>query len=237
MIVIPALDLRDGACVQLVGGAYAEERVRLADPVAVAREWAVRGFRHLHVVDLDAATGAGANDALVGEVIRTVPARTQVGGGVRSAARADLLLALGAARVIVGTRAFAAPDWLDALARRHPGRVVVAADVRGRRVVTHGWQRVLDLDVGDAVRRLRGLPLGGLLVTAVHLEGQLAGTDRPLMADVVAASAVPVFAAGGVTTMDDLRALAGLGVAGAVVGMAFYTGALDPRAVLQEFGG
>jgi len=236
VITVPALDLREGACVQLVGGSYAEERLRLNDPVAVARNWSALGFRRLHVVDLDAATGAGANDALVGDVVRTVPAESQVGGGVRSSERAEALFALGAARVVVGTRAFEDPAWLDDLARRYPGRIVVAVDVRERRVVTHGWTRTLALDARDAVRRLAALPLGGLLVTAVHREGRLAGTDAALMADVAAATDVPVFAAGGVTTMDDLHALASLGVAGAVIGMAFYTGALDPRAVLEEFG-
>jgi phosphoribosylformimino-5-aminoimidazole carboxamide ribotide isomerase len=236
MITIPAVDLRDGACVQLVGGSYGDERVRLSDPLGVAREWWSHGFRRLHVIDLDAATGRGENRALVRGILDGAAAEVQVGGGVRDAARLEELLDDGADWVVLGTRALEEPDWLAEMAARHPDRLIVAVDVRERRVVTRGWSRTLPEHVDDMVDELNALPLAGLLVTAVHREGQLQGTDLPLMEDVVEASRAPVFAAGGVGTLDDLRALEHRGAAGAVIGMALYTGALDPRAVIGEFG-
>lgn len=236
MIAIPAVDLREGACVQLVGGSYAEERVRRDDPVEVAREWVRHGFSRLHVVDLDAATGRGANSAIVRGILHDSGVPVQVGGGVRDGDRLDELLEDGAEWVVAGTRAIEDPEWLAEMASHRPGRIIVAADVRERRVVTRGWGRTLPQHITDVVEELNGLPLAGLLVTAVHREGQMQGPDLPLMEDVAEASHVPVLASGGITTADDLRALAHRGVAGAVIGMALYTGTMDPRAVAAEFG-
>ena len=237
MLIIPAVDLRDGACVQLVGGEYDAERVRLDDPLGVARDWARLGFRRLHVVDLDAATGRGSNAGVVEEIVRHGNFDDiQVGGGVRDEDAVDRILGYGARAVVIGTRGLEDPDWLAEVAARWPGQVVLAADVRERRVVTRGWARTLPRDVIDVVEELGTLPLAALLVTAVHLEGQMQGTDLPLMEDVAEAASVPVIASGGVSSLNDLRLLADRGVAGAVVGMALYTGAIDPRAVLDEFG-
>jgi phosphoribosylformimino-5-aminoimidazole carboxamide ribotide isomerase len=137
--------------------------------------------------------------------------------------------------VVVGTRALEDPDWLREVAEHYPHQLVLAADVRERRVVTRGWTQTLPRVVTDVVEELHDVPLAAVMVTAVHLEGQMQGTDLPLMEDVVDASHVPVFASGGVSSSADLRALQDRGVAGAVVGMALYTGALDPRAVIEEF--
>lgn len=236
MIAIPAVDLREGACVQLVGGSFQRERVRLDDPVEVAASWARYGFSWLHVVDLDAATGRGSNLELVHEILADSSVPVQVGGGVRSDEQAVELLEAGASRIIVGTRALEEEDWIAELSSRHPGEIVVACDVRERRVTTRGWVRTLPLDILDAVETLNAYPLGGLLVTAVHREGRLEGADLPLMEDVAETSRFPVFAAGGVASMQDLRALEHRGVAGVVIGMALYTGALDPVVVAGEFG-
>lgn len=236
MLAIPAIDLREGHVVQLVGGDYAAERVRLADPPSVARRWASAGFQRLHLVDLDAATGRGENSAVTASLLRDAGVAWQVGGGVRDREAIAARLAGGATWVVVGTRAIEDPAWLAACASEFPRRIIVAADVRGRDVVTRGWTREHPLDVADAVAALRGIPLGGLLVTAVHCEGRLQGTDLPLMAGVAAASPWPVLASGGITTLADLRALAAGGVAGAVLGMALYDGHLDPRVVAEEFG-
>ncbi len=235
MIAIPAIDLREGTCVQLVGGSYARERVRLENPVAVAQAWEHMGFRQLHIVDLDAALGRGSNATLVSEILGATDAVAQVGGGVRDADAIERLLEDGAQRVILGTRALEDPGWLEMVAERFPDHLVVAADVRDRRVVTRGWVRTLPRDVLDVVDELSDLPLAGVLVTAVHREGQLQGTDIPLMEDVAEAAAFPVYAAGGIATVNDLRALADRGITAAVVGMAFYTGAIDPRIAAEEF--
>jgi phosphoribosylformimino-5-aminoimidazole carboxamide ribotide isomerase len=235
MIAIPAVDLREGACVQLVGGDYADERVRLTDPVSVAREWTRYGFRRLHVVDLDAATGRGSNRDVVSELLRETPADLQVGGGVRSTSDVDELIVHGARAVVVGTRAFEDSDWLARVASAYPNEILVAADVRDRRVVTHGWTRTLPREIIDVTEELSTLPLAGLLVTAVHREGRMQGADLFLMEDVVEAASFPVYASGGVRSVADLRALDERGVAAAIIGMALYTGAIDPRQAAEEF--
>jgi phosphoribosylformimino-5-aminoimidazole carboxamide ribotide isomerase len=236
MIAIPAVDLRNGACVQLVGGSYARERVRLENPAEVARAWTRYGFRRLHVVDLDAATGRGGNLRTVREILHDTPAEVQVGGGIREGDQIEELLADGASRIVLGTRALEEPEWLAEVVEDFPGQVIVAADVRDRRLVTRGWARTLPADILDFVEDLHGLRLGGLLVTAVHREGQMQGVDLPLMEDVAEASHVPVLASGGVASVRDLRALAHREIAGVVIGMALYTGALDPWEVAGEFG-
>jgi phosphoribosylformimino-5-aminoimidazole carboxamide ribotide isomerase len=235
VIVIPAVDLRDGTCVQLVGGQPEQEMLRLDNPVEVAQSWARLGFDWLHVVDLDAAMGQGDNVELVHEILRDVDAEIQVGGGIRQTEDIDRLLDQGAKRVVVGTRALEEPGWLEEIATAFPGELVVAADVRERRVVTRGWARTLTRDVLSVVEELNELPLAGVLVTAVHREGKLGGTDLFLMEDVAEASTHPVIASGGITTLAELRGLAEGGVLAAVVGMALYTGALDARMVVEEF--
>jgi phosphoribosylformimino-5-aminoimidazole carboxamide ribotide isomerase len=236
VIAIPAVDLRDGACVQLVGGSYKQERVRLDNPVDVARSWERFGFSKLHVVDLDAATERGSNLGVVRVLLSGAGVPVQVGGGVRSGDLVEELLEAGASQVIVGTRAIEERDWIAELAARHPGEIIVACDVRERRVTTRGWSRTMPIDILDVVEELNALPLGGLLVTAVHREGQMLGTDLPLMEDVAESSSFPVFASGGVASMQDLRALEHRGIAGVVIGMALYTGVLDPVVVAGEFG-
>ena len=233
--VLPAVDLREGACVQLVGGDYDHERIRLKDPEGIAARWAKSGFRHLHVVDLDAATGRGDNDALVEALCRTPGMEVQVGGGVKSPERIEKLLQAGAARVVVGTRAVEEKPWREEVARAFPGKLVVAADVRGRNVVTRGWAKTLELDVTALLDELNTLPLAGVLATAVHVEGSLSGTDLPLMTELAQRSKWPLYASGGISSLADLRALDGKGVFGVVIGMALYTGALDAAQVAQEY--
>lgn len=235
MIAIPAIDLREGACVQLVGGSYADERVRLNNPLAVAYEWCACGFARLHVVDLDGATGRGSNAPVIRSILRERETDVQVGGGLRTSAQVESMLDDGARYVIVGTRALEDLDWLAEIAGENPGQIILAADVKERRVVTQGWQRTLSLDVFDLIDEITTLSLGGLLVTAVHKEGQMQGTDLLLMEDVVESAPCPVLAAGGVGSMNDLHLLRDRGVSAAVIGMALYTGALDPRIVAGEF--
>lgn len=237
MRAIPAIDLRDGRCVQLVGGDYANEAVRLDDPIDVAHRWVAAGFDRLHVVDLDAATGRGTNRDLVRDLIQRCGVPVQVGGGVRDEEAVESLLADGADHVVVGTRGVEDTRWLEDQAARTPERLVLAADVRGRRVVTRGWTRETKRDVLDLIAELHPVPLAGLLVTAVQQEGKMLGTDLELMADVADAAPWPLIASGGVGSMLDLRALEERGVAAVVLGMALYTEAIDPRVVAEEFNG
>jgi phosphoribosylformimino-5-aminoimidazole carboxamide ribotide isomerase len=235
VIAIPAIDLREGACVQLIGGDYSAERVRLSDPLAVLRGWEECGFTRAHIVDLDAATGRGSNSGIVRQIAEGATIELQVGGGVRSDERVRDLFALGARFVVVGTRALEDPVWLEKIALNAPHGVIVAVDVRGRDVVCAGWMRSLSRNVADVLTELNALPLAGILVTAVHVEGQMRGPDLALAEVVAETSRAPAFAAGGIGSLSDLAALAERGIAGAIIGMALYTGALDPRAVAQEF--
>ncbi len=236
-VAVPAVDLKGGRCVQLVGGRPEDERVSLPDPVAVAEEWWSRGFATLHLVDLDAALGSGDNLEVLGRLVAATPATTQVGGGIRDDARAEALLEAGADRIVVGTRALDDPDWLARLARRHPDRVVVAADVRDGQVLRKGWTEGTGTTVAELLARLGALPLAGVLSTDVDREGRLGGIDATRTTDTVRASAHPVWISGGVSTVADLEHLERCGAAGAVLGMALYTGKLDPDEVGRRWGG
>ena len=236
MQVIPAIDLRDGACVQLVGGSYADERVRIADPVAVAENWARLGFGRIHLVDLDAATGRGSNRDAVRTILDArVTKQVQCGGGVRNLATITELFAAGASEVVLGTRAIEDRPWLDDVVLRYPNRIIVAADTRGRQLVTRGWSEIDPRTVIDFVDQLTSLPLAAILVTAVDREGRMEGPDLALMEKIALRSKVPVQASGGVRSADDLRKLADLGVSAAIIGMALYTGKLDPQTIIEEF--
>ena len=235
MIAIPALDLRDNACVQLVGGSYDREKIRRNDPARVAEEFRESGFRRLHVVDLDAATGRGSNAESVSEILDVGDLQVQLGGGIRTLDQIRDALDQGASKVVVGTRAIEDQAWLAEAASIFPDAIIVAADVSDRQIVTHGWTRSQVTPVIDAIELLNGVTLAGILVTAVHREGLMQGADLQLMEGVVAASPFPVYAAGGITGISDLRALAERGVSAAIIGMALYTGAVDPRAVAEEF--
>lgn len=235
MIVIPAIDLRDGACVQLVGGEYSAERIRLPDPIAVALDWEEKGFQALHIVDLDAATGRGNNRRVIERLLDRTDLTVQVGGGVRDRDSIAWLIDAGATYVVIGTRALEDDAWLIDMAEEFPEQLVVAADVRERKIVTHGWTKTIHLDIDEAMEQLSRLPLAGVLVTAVHKEGLMQGADLALMEDVAESTHLPIIASGGIATDADLRLLDDRGISAAVLGMALYTGALDARAIAEEF--
>jgi phosphoribosyl isomerase A len=236
MIAIPAIDLRDGACVQLVGGAYEQERVRVKDPIAQAVRFRDAGFTHLHVVDLDAATDRGSNRAVVEALLALGGLEIQVGGGVRTVADTASLLAKGAAAVVVGTRALEDPALLRELTSAHPGRVILALDVRVREVLTRGWREGTGRSVFEVLDELTATSLAGVLVTAVHVEGTMSGVDRALYDELARRTEHRIYASGGVGSPDDLALLRDLGIHAAVIGMALYTGALDALAIAKTYG-
>lgn len=224
MIRFAAIDLKAGEVVQLVGGHPDELRVRIADPIAVARDWEKAGFEALHVVDLDAALGSGSNSDLIRDIISAVSVPVQVGGGVRDEARIAELLDAGASRVIVGTRAVEDAEWRIRVARQYPDRLILAADTREGVVLTRGWTattRFRFLDLLDAADQL---DWAAVLVTDVSREGRMSGVDPALFSAAVKHSRHPLYAAGGIRDEADLARLAASGVAGAVLGMALYTG-------------
>ncbi len=235
MIAFPAIDLRGGRSVQLVGGRLEHERVSLPDPADVARRWVDAGFRALHIVDLDAALGCGDNRSVVEELLRALRVPVQVGGGIRDESTADALLEAGADRIIIGTRAIEEPAWLAALARARPGRIVVAADVENDTVLTHGWSASSGARINGVLEALDPIPLAGVLITDVAREGRMTGIDGSRFAALVAATRHPLIAAGGIATVHDLRLLEGAGAAGAVLGMALYTGAIDAASAARDF--
>lgn len=237
MIAVPAVDLSGGRCVQWVGGVPETEQVSLPDPAAVAARWWRKGFRTLHVVDLDAALGRGDNRTLVRELIASTDAVTQFGGGVRDREGIDRALAAGADRVIVGTRAVEDSAWLARAAAAFPGQIVVAADMRDGMVLRRGWTRSSETTMEDFLAALDELPLAGVLCTDVAREGRVQGSDLAGAGNVILASSHPVWISGGIRSLEELRSLGSAGAAGAVLGMALYNGTLSVEAVAREFGG
>lgn len=235
MIAYAAIDLRDNRVVQLVGGRVENEKISLPDPVAVAQKWVSAGFAALHIVDLDAAFGAGSNRDVITSIIQSAAVPVQVGGGVRTDTDVDYWIEQGAARVIVGTRAIEDAAWRKATTHRHPGRIIVAADVRDGAVVTRGWQETTSLEIVAFVNSLDPEPLAGILVTDVSREGQMTGIDTSLFSRLTTSTKHPLIAAGGIRDEADLHALAGAGVAGAVLGMALYQGAVDPSVITPVY--
>jgi phosphoribosylformimino-5-aminoimidazole carboxamide ribotide isomerase len=235
LIAIPAMDLRGGACVQLAAGSYDQEVIRIPDVIGVELAWRNYGFHYLHVIDLDAITGAGSNADVVSAILSRTEAQVQVGGGVKDREAIQQLLSEGAQRVIIGGRALEDPEWLAEMSGLFPGSIVVAADVRDRKVLAQGWARARPMLLLDLMDELNRLPLAGLIVFSSQSEDITAGAHLTLLDDAVEAADFPVMTSGPFATMNDLRAVADRGVSAAIVGMALYTGELDPRLVAEEF--
>ena len=227
MIVYPAIDLRGGRCVRLMQGEFDRETVYGDDPVAVARTWAAAGAAWLHVVDLDGArAGRPLQTHLVREICRAVPIPVQVGGGLRDVDAVAAVLAAGAARVVVGTIAVRAPAVCAGLCGAHPGRVAVGLDARGGRILVAGWTESENVDAVTVAARVAAMGAAAVIYTDVERDGTERGPDLAGTRAVARAARVPVIASGGVGSLDDVRAIALLGVAGVIVGRALYTGAI-----------
>lgn len=235
MIAIPALDLRDGACVQLAAGSYDREVIRIPDVIGVELAWRQYGFHHLHVIDLDAISGRGTNAELIRTILSRTEAEMQVGGGVKTREVIQELLNEGAERVVIGSRALEDPDWLAEMSGLFPGSIIVAADVRDRKVLAQGWARARPMLVLDLIDELNRLPLAGLIVTASPDEDVAGGSHLSLMEDAAESADFPVLAAGPFSSINDLRAIADRGVSAAIIGAALYAGGMNPQIVAEEF--
>jgi phosphoribosylformimino-5-aminoimidazole carboxamide ribotide isomerase len=226
----PAIDLRGGRAVRLLRGDYASETVYSDDPVAVARSFEAAGARWIHVVDLDAArSGEAGNLDLVAAVADSVTSKVETGGGVRSVAAAERLVDVGVARVVVGTAAVEQPQLVTELAARFPGQVAVGLDARGRQVAVKGWTETTGADLVELAKRFEGEGVSALIVTEIGRDGTMEGPDLDQLGAVLAATDVDVIASGGVGTLADISALAGLrsggrALAGIIVGRAIYEG-------------
>lgn len=228
---------------RLLRGDFAAETVYDDDPVALARRFEAAGAVWIHVVDLDGARrGAAGNREVIAELCASVTCPVQVGGGVRDAATADALLALGASRVVVGTAAVETPELVDELADRRPGRVAVGLDARGDEVAVRGWTEGAGTHVEELARRFSRPGVGAVIVTQIERDGTLDGPDVDQLARVLDVCLVPVIASGGVGTLADLGVLArvtanGRELAGVITGRALYEGRFtieEARAVLSE---
>jgi phosphoribosylformimino-5-aminoimidazole carboxamide ribotide isomerase len=240
MHVIPAIDLLDGQCVRLHQGDYDQVTRFSDDPVAQALSWQHQGARRLHLVDLDGArTGQPVNDAVVKAITTALSIPVQLGGGVRSAARAEELLACGLDRVILGTVALEQPELVEELAACHPGRVVVGIDARNGRVATRGWIEESSTEATDLARRFSASGIAAIISTDIATDGTLAGPNLEALRGMAEASSVPVIASGGIGTLEhilSLLSLAPLGVEGVIVGRALYDGRVDLAEALQAIG-
>ena len=239
----PAIDLRGGRAVRLLRGDYAAETVYSDDPVAVARSFEAAGARWIHVVDLDAArSGEAGNLDLVAAVAQGVGCQVETGGGVRSVEAAERLIDAGVARVVVGTAAVERPELVAELAARFPGQVAVGLDARGRQVAVKGWTETTGADLVELAERFEGHGVRALIVTEIGRDGTMEGPDLDQLGAVLEATTVDVIASGGVGTLADISALAGLSsggpngerrsLAGIIVGRAIYEGRFTVKEAL-----
>jgi phosphoribosylformimino-5-aminoimidazole carboxamide ribotide isomerase len=227
--IVPAVDLKAGRCVRLVQGRADAETVFSDDPVAMARRWQDAGARRLHVVDLDGAfAGRPTQTELVRAMIGAVSIPVQVGGGLRELAHVEAVLEAGARWAIVGTRAALDPAFLGAVCERFGEHVVIGIDASDGRVAVDGWTRVLDLDAIALARDAAAAGAAGIVYTDIARDGTQAGPNLWSTGAVAQAAGIPVFASGGVGSLDDIRQLATVaGLAGVIVGRALYSGAVD----------
>ena len=226
LVLLPAVDVADGAAVRLVQGEAGTE-TSYGDPLDAALAWQRDGAEWIHLVDLDAAFGRGDNRDLLASVVKRLDVAVELSGGIRDGASLEAALATGAARVNLGTAALESPDWVRSAIARHGAKIAVGLDVRGTTLAARGWTQ----DGGDLWETLARLDADGCpryVVTDVHRDGTLTGPNLALLRDVCARTSAPVVASGGVSSLADLRAIASLvgdGVEGAIVGKALYAGA------------
>ncbi len=225
MILVPAVDIRGGACVRLAQGDFDRETVYDADPIAVAQRFAEAGAEWLHVVDLDAALeGVPRNRDIVARVIAAVGIPVQASGGIRDLAAVESLLRAGASRVVLGTAALRDLDLASQAVDIHGDAIAIGLDVRGERLQARGWTE----DAGNLWETLDRLSAAGVrrfVVTDVERDGMLRGPNTQLLRAVIARTSASVLASGGVASLEDLSAVAATGAEGVVVGRAIYTGA------------
>ena len=228
MRMIPAVDVMDHQVVQLVGGVPGSQQIVMPDPLAVAGMWVEKGAPYLHLVDLDGAFGKENNISIFKRIIREYDVPAEVGGGIRDSETIDELISAGADRVVVGTKAVKEPEWLEEMADRHPGHIVLSMDTKGGLIAIKGWQESAALSVEDMFERIRDMPLAAVLNTNVDVEGQRKGIDEAQARDFISRCPAKVIASGGVTSRRDAEILADAGAEGAVVGLAMYTNVISP---------
>ena len=238
MLIFPAIDLRDGQVVRLTEGDYDRMTVYGADPLAAARGFREAGAEYLHVVDLDAARDGGQkNFSVIEELARKSGLRIEVGGGARSVDSAKKYLDAGVERVIVGSAAVEQPEMMEQLAHLYPGRVAAGVDAKDGKVAIHGWRTVTDLDAYAFVSCLPQQGIDTVIYTDISRDGMLAGPNLGAYERLNTIQGLRVVASGGVSSLEDVKALSGLQVYAAIIGKALYAGKIDLRQALAAAAG
>jgi phosphoribosylformimino-5-aminoimidazole carboxamide ribotide isomerase len=238
VILFPAIDLKQGACVRLVRGEMASATLFHHDPPAQARDFATAGFTWLHVVDLDGAfAGASVNGEAIRAIRRAVPTlKIQLGGGIRDRGAIDAWLDVGIDRVVLGTVALRDPWLVRMAAKDHPGRIVVGIDGRDGKVAVEGWAETSEIGVVELAHRFADAGVAAIVATDISRDGAMTGIDAEAIAGFAREVGIPVIASGGVASLDDIAALKAHekdGIAGAIIGRALYDGSIDPKAALR----
>ena len=244
MIFFPAIDLKDGQCVRLLHGDMDKATVFGADPAAQARAFEMAGCRWLHVVDLNGAfAGKPVNGTAVEGILAAVRVPVQLGGGIRDMATVDFWIGRGIARVILGTAALKDPALVQDACRRHPGRVAVGVDARDGHVATEGWAEVSRVSVLDLARRFEDAGVAALIHTDIARDGAMQGPNTAATVALAEQVSIPVILSGGVSSLDDLKAVkrasqaAARQLAGVISGRALYDGRLDVGVAVQALEG
>jgi len=235
--IIPAIDLRGGKCVRLYQGDYSQETVFSDDPVGMARHWSSLGAPRLHLVDLDgAATGKLCHLPVIGEIAAAINIPVQVGGGIRQMESIAKLLDAGVERVILGTVAVANPEMIREACHRFGDAVIVGIDARDGYVAVHGWQRGTTITASELIQQMTALGARRFIYTDILRDGTLTQPNFEAIAELTSKTSLPIIASGGVTSISDLTRLSQLGVEGAIVGKALYTGDIKLGEALAALG-
>ncbi len=232
MLLIPAIDIKNGQCVRLRQGRMEDDTVFSDDPVAMAARWVEAGARRLHIVDLDGAVaGRPVNIGIVRSIATRFPELPiQVGGGIRDEETIELYLDAGVSYVIIGTTAVTEPHFVADVALAYPGHVIVGLDAKDGKVAIDGWSKLSHHDVIDLAQHFERDGVAAIVYTDISRDGMMSGVNVEATVDLARAVTIPVIASGGIASLDDLRALAACeseGVTGAILGRALYEGALD----------
>lgn len=231
MLVIPAIDLKDGKCVRLYQGDMHQATIYSDDPVAAALRWQDEGAERLHVVDLDGAvSGAGVNTKVIRQICKTISIPVQVGGGIRNLEAVERLFFLGVHRAILGTVAYSDPAVVAAACQRFPGKVTVGIDARNGKVAVQGWTEVTALEAIALAMQCAGLGASEIVYTDIGRDGTEKGVNIDATVAMAEAVPLPIIASGGVASIRDIQRLAqytGKGIKGVIVGKALYTGAVN----------
>ncbi|MBO4309125.1 MAG: 1-(5-phosphoribosyl)-5-[(5-phosphoribosylamino)methylideneamino]imidazole-4-carboxamide isomerase [Clostridia bacterium] len=235
MILLPAIDLSDGRAVRLLRGDYNQMTIYNNDPVAVANDFAEAGAKWMHLVDLDGAkSGETPNYETVLRIKRSCGLSCEIGGGIRNMETVERYLAAGLDRVILGTAALADEAFLCKAVERYGERIAVGVDLKDGYVAVKGWTERSDTDAHTFFEKLQGIGVKTVICTDISRDGAMKGTNRALYRELSRRYSVRLIASGGVSSMEDVRALAGMGLYGAIIGKAYYTGAIDLAAAIKE---